>query len=163
MNKIVRYLIIALIVFGVLFAAAYFIKSNSKATISYETATALITSIEKKTVATGKVIPEDEVEVKPQVQGILQALYVEEGDFVNEGDLLAKIKVVADEGQLNSAKGRLANTKIVLKNAEIEYNRNKTFLSKKLFLNKSFKPQNSTITVRNKMLTMPKVILKSSN
>ena len=138
MNKIVRYLIIALIVFGVLFAAAYFIKSNSTATISYETETALITSIEKKTVATGKVIPEDEVEVKPQVQGILQALYVEEGDFVNEGDLLAKIKVVADEGQLNSAKGRLANVKIILKNAEIEYNRNKDLFEKEIISQQEF-------------------------
>ena len=138
MNKIVRYLIIALIVFGVLFAAAYFIKSNSTATISYETETALITSIEKKTVATGKVIPEDEVEVKPQVQGILQAIYVEEGDFVNEGDLLAKIKVVADEGQLNSAKGRLANAKIVLKNAQIEYNRNKTLFEQEIISQQDF-------------------------
>lgn len=126
MNKFVRYLLISLLVFGVLFAAAYFIKSNSKASISYETKTALITSIEKKTVATGKVIPEDEVEVKPQVQGILQSIFVEEGDDVKEGDLLAKIKVVADEGQLNNAKGRLANAKIVLKNAAIEYERNKS-------------------------------------
>ena len=138
MNKIVRYLIIALVVFGVLFAAAYFVKSNSKAIISYETETALITSIEKKTVATGKVIPEDEVEVKPQVQGILQALYVEEGNFVNEGDLLAKIKVVADEGQLNSARGRLANTKIVLKNAEIEYNRNKNLFEQEIISQQEF-------------------------
>ena len=138
MNKIVRYLIIALVVFGVLFAAAYFVKSNSKSIISYETETALITSIEKKTVATGKVIPEDEVEVKPQVQGILQALYVEEGNFVNEGDLLAKIKVVADEGQLNSARGRLANTKIVLKNAEIEYNRNKNLFEQEIISQQEF-------------------------
>ena len=138
MNKIVRYLLIALIVFGVLFAAAYFIKSNSKASITYETQTALITSIEKKTVATGKVIPEDEVEVKPQVQGILESLFVEEGDFVQEGQLLAKIKVVADEGQLNSAKGRLANTKIVLKNAEIEYNRNKTLFEKEIISQQEF-------------------------
>ena len=67
MNKFVRYTLILLVLFGVLFAAAFFIKSNSKATISFETATALITSIEKKTVATGKVIPEDEVEVKPNL------------------------------------------------------------------------------------------------
>lgn len=123
MNKIVRYFVIALVVFGVLFAAAFFIKSNSTATISYETQGPIITSIEKKTVATGKVIPEDEVEVKPQVQGILEELFVEEGDFVNEGDLLARIKVVADEGQLNSAKGRMENAKIVLENATIEYQR----------------------------------------
>lgn len=126
MNKIVRYLLISLLVFGLLFAAAYFIKSNSKTSISFETQSPLITNIEQKTVATGKVIPEDEVEVKPQVQGILQALYVEEGDDVKEGDLLAKIKVVADEGQLNSAKGRLANARITLKNAEIEFKRNTT-------------------------------------
>ena len=138
MNKIVRYLLIAFILFGVLFAAAYFIKSNSTASITYETQTALITSIEKKTVATGKVIPEDEVEVKPQVQGILESLFVEEGDFVSEGQLLAKIKVVADEGQLNSAKGRLANAKIVLKNAEIEYKRNKVLFDKEIISQQEF-------------------------
>ena len=138
MNKIVRYSLIAFILFGVLFAAAYFIKSNSTASITYETQTALITSIEKKTVATGKVIPEDEVEVKPQVQGILESLFVEEGDFVQEGQLLAKIKVVADEGQLNSAKGRLANTKIVLKNSEIEYNRNKSLFEKEIISQQEF-------------------------
>lgn len=138
MNKIVRYLLIAFILFGVLFAAAYFIKSNSTASITYETQTALITSIEKKTVATGKVIPEDEVEVKPQVQGILESLFVEEGDFVNEGQLLAKIKVVADEGQLNGAKGRLANAKIVLKNAEIEYKRNKALFDKEIISQQEF-------------------------
>ena len=138
MNKIVRYSLIAFILFGVLFAAAYFIKSNSTASITYETQTALITSIEKKTVATGKVIPEDEVEVKPQVQGILESLFVEEGDFVQEGQLLAKIKVVADEGQLNSAKGRLANTKIVLKNATIEYKRNKTLFEKEIISQQEF-------------------------
>ena len=138
MNKIVRYSLIAFILFGVLFAAAYFIKSNSTASITYETQTALITSIEKKTVATGKVIPEDEVEVKPQVQGILESLFVEEGDFVQEGQLLAKIKVVADEGQLNSAKGRLANAKIVLKNATIEYKRNKTLFEKEIISQQEF-------------------------
>ena len=92
MNKIVRYLLIALIVFGVLFAAAYFIKSNSKASITYETQTALITSIEKKTVATGKVIPEDEVEVKPQVQGILESLLLKKVISSKKVSCLQKLK-----------------------------------------------------------------------
>ena len=144
MNKFVRYTLILLIIFGVLFAAAFFIKSNSKATISFETKTALITSIEKKTVATGKVIPEDEVEVKPQVQGILQSLFVEEGDYVEEGDLLAKIKVVADEGQLNSAKGRLATAKIVLENAQVEYNRNKSLFDKEIISQQEFQTADLT-------------------
>jgi HlyD family secretion protein len=52
--------------------------------------------------------------------------------------LLAKIKVVADEGQLNSAKGRLANAKIVLKNAQIEYNRNKTLFEQEIISQQEF-------------------------
>ena len=143
MNKIVRYFVITLVVFGVLFAAAFFIKSNSTATISYETQGPIITSIEKKTVATGKAIPEDEVEVKPQVQGILEELFVEEGDFVNEGDLLARIKVVADEGQLNSAKGRMENAKIVLENATIEYQRTKKLFETAIISQQEF--QNSQL------------------
>ena len=128
--KILKYIGVTLLIFGALFAAAYFIKTNSKSAIIYETQTTLTTSIEKKTVVTGKVIPEDEVEIKPQIQGIIEALFVKEGDKVDTGDLLAKIKVVPNEQNLNSAQGRLANSKIVLKNAEIEFNRNKDLYDK---------------------------------
>ena len=128
--KILKYIGLTLLIFGALFAAAYFIKTNSKSAIIYETQTTLTTSIEKKTVVTGKVIPEDEVEIKPQIQGIIEALFVKEGDQVDTGDLLAKIKVVPNEQNLNSAQGRLANSKIVLKNAEIEFNRNKDLYDK---------------------------------
>ena len=130
MKKTFKYIITAAILFGVLFAVAFFIKSNSKASIQYETQTPIITSIEAKSVATGKVIPEDEVEIKPQISGIIEKLYVEEGDNVNTGDLLARVKVVPDEQSLNSAKGRLANTKILLENAKVEYNRNKSLFEK---------------------------------
>jgi HlyD family secretion protein len=87
---------------------------------------------------TGKVIPEDEVEIKPQIQGIIEALFVEEGDLVNTGDLLAKIKVVPNEQNLNSAEGRLANSRIVLKNAEIELNRNKDLYEKGIISKQNF-------------------------
>ena len=62
--KIVRYLVISVFVLGILFAAAYFIKTNSKSIKTYETESPFISSIERKTVVTGKVIPEDEVEIK---------------------------------------------------------------------------------------------------
>ena len=106
--KILKYIGIALLICGALFAAAYFIKTNNKSIIEFETETSIVTSIERKTVVTGKVIPEDEVEIKPQIQGIIQDLFVEEGDLVEAGDLLAKIKVVPNEQSLNSARGRLA-------------------------------------------------------
>ena len=74
--KILKYIGIALVIFGALFATAYFIKTNNKSTIEYETQTAIISDIEKKTVVTGKVIPEDEVEIKPQIQGFQILLFV---------------------------------------------------------------------------------------
>jgi HlyD family secretion protein len=138
MKKVFKYILIAAILFGVLYATVFFIKSNSKPAIQYDTETALITSIEMKSVATGKVIPEDEVEIKPQISGIIQTLYVEEGDNVKTGDLLAKVKVVPNEQSLNSAKGRLANTKILMENAKIEFNRNKGLFEKEIISQQDF-------------------------
>ena len=136
--KILKYIGITLLISGALFAAAYFIKTNDRSAIVYETKTIITTSIEKKTVITGKVIPEDEVEIKPQIQGIIDALFVEEGDKVETGDLLAKIKVVPNEQNLNSAEGRLANSRIVLKNAEIELKRNNDLFDKGIISKQDF-------------------------
>jgi HlyD family secretion protein len=136
--KILKYIGIILLISGALFAAAYFIKTNDKSAIIYETKTIINTSIEKKTVITGKVIPEDEVEIKPQIQGIIDALFVEEGDKVKTGDLLAKIKVVPNEQNLNAAEGRVANSKIVLKNAQIEFKRNKNLFDKGIISKQDF-------------------------
>ena len=136
--KILKYIGIALLISGVLFAMAYFIKTNDKSVIEYETQTAMITNIEKKTVVTGKVIPEEEVEIKPQIQGIIEGLFVKEGDLVQTGDLLAKIKVVPNEQNLNSARGRLQNSKIVLNNSKIEFNRNKNLFDKGIISKQQF-------------------------
>ncbi|MDG1761885.1 MAG: efflux RND transporter periplasmic adaptor subunit [Flavobacteriaceae bacterium] len=136
--KILKYIGIAAVVLGALFASAYFIKTNNKSVIEFETQTAIITNIEKKTVVTGKVIPEDEVEIKPQIQGIIEGLFVEEGDLVETGDLLAKIKVVPNEQNLNSARGRLQNSKIVLNNAKIEFDRNKDLFEKGIVSKQQF-------------------------
>ena len=130
--KILKYLGIAALIFGVLFATAYFIKTNSKEIVDYQTESSIVANIEKNTVVTGKVIPEDEVEIKPQISGIIDKIFVEEGDKVAMGDLLAKIKVVPNEQSLANAKGRLASLRLVLRNAKIEFDRNK-----KLFDNKA--------------------------
>ena len=136
--KILKYIGIAAVILGALFATAYFIKTNNKSVIEYDTETAIITDIEKKTVVTGKVIPEDEVEIKPQIQGIIEGLFVKEGDLVQTGDLLAKIKVVPNEQNLNSARGRLQNSKIVLNNAKIEFDRNRDLFEKGIISRQQF-------------------------
>ena len=136
--KILKYLGIALLVFGAIFATLYFIKTNSKPLVEYDVQTPMILSIEKKTVVTGTVIPEDEVEIKPQISGIIEKLFVDEGDLVINGDLLAKVKVVPNEQTLNSAKGRLSNTLILLRNAEVEFKRNQSLFEKEIISKQQF-------------------------
>ncbi len=136
--KILKYLGIALLVFGAIFATLYFIKTNSKPLVEYDVQTPMIQSIEKKTVVTGTVIPEDEVEIKPQISGIIEKLFVDEGDLVINGDLLAKVKVVPNEQTLNSAKGRLSNTLILLSNAEVEFKRNQSLFEKEIISKQQF-------------------------
>jgi len=101
---------IAVLVTGIVYASAFFIKSNSKALLDYETTTLTVATIENKIVATGKVVPEDEVEIKPQIAGIIEKIMVQEGEKVNAGDLLAIIKVVPNEQRLNNAQGRVKNS-----------------------------------------------------
>ncbi|RRQ49393.1 efflux RND transporter periplasmic adaptor subunit [Maribacter algicola] len=130
MNKIVKYILIGVLVIGALWAAVFFIKSNSKSAITYDTSQPFISSIEKKTVATGKVIPEEEIEIKPQISGIIEKIYLEEGAKVKAGDLIALIKVVPNEQSLFQARGRVNNAKVALSNAELDFNRNKTLFDK---------------------------------
>ena len=70
--------------------------------------------------------------------GIIETLFVDEGDQVATGDLLAKIKVVPNEQSLNSAEGRLANSRILLKNTELEFNRNKDLFDKGIISKQDF-------------------------
>lgn len=138
MNKIVKYILIGVLVLGALWAALFFIKSNSKSAVTYETQKPFITSIEKKTVATGKVIPEDEVEIKPQISGIIEKIYLEEGAKVKAGDLIAVIKVVPNEQSLNQANGRVRNAELAVNNTKIEYDRNKSLFDKGVISSQDF-------------------------
>ena len=136
--KILKNIAIGLLILGAVFATIYLIKTNSKPLVEYKTQSPKTQNIEKKTVVTGTVIPEDEVEIKPQISGIIEKLFVEEGDLVTNGDLLAKVKVVPNEQSLNTAKGRLSNTLILLKNAEVEFNRNQSLFDKEIISQQQF-------------------------
>ncbi|ALM08925.1 RND transporter MFP subunit [Sediminicola sp. YIK13] len=141
MNKILKYVLIGVVVLGALWAAAFFVKTNSKSAITYETKNPFTANVEKKTVATGKVVPEDEVQIKPQVSGIIDKIYLKEGAKVKAGDLIAKIKVVPNEQSLNQAKGRVKNAEIALNNTKIEYDRNKILFDKGVVSSQDFNSQ----------------------
>jgi HlyD family secretion protein len=137
-KKILKYTVIGILILGALWAAAFFVKSNSQSAVTFETKNPFISNIERKTVATGKVIPEDEVEIKPQISGIIDKIYLKEGDKVNAGDLIAIIKVVPNEQALNQASGRVRNAELALNNTRIEYDRNKNLFDKGVISSQSF-------------------------
>lgn len=137
-KKILKYTGIVILVLGALWAAAFFVKSNSQSAVTYDTKNPFISTIEKKTVATGKVVPEDEVEIKPQISGIIEKIYMKEGDKVQAGDLIAVIKVVPNEQSLNQASGRVRSAEIALKNVRIEYDRNKTLFDRGVIASQAF-------------------------
>lgn len=130
MNKTVK--IILLSTFGILFLAVmvWFAKKNAKNPMEYETEKPFKATIINKAVATGKVIPEEEILVKPQIAGIIDKIYVEEGAKVKKNDLIAIVRVVPNVQSLNSAKGRVETINIQLKNSEVNYLRNKALFQK---------------------------------
>ena len=138
MNKYVKYVLIGVAVIGILAAVVYFLKKNSTPLKTYETETVEKRDITNKVVVTGKVIPQDEIEIKPQISGIIQKVYLEEGVQVKAGDLIATIKVVPNEQSLNQARGRVNNAKISLSNTKIEYDRNKTLFDKGVISSQDF-------------------------
>ncbi len=123
---------IIFIVLGIALVAVliWFGKKNSDSPIEYTTETAFTTNIETKTVATGKVIPLEEVALKPKVSGIIDKIYVEEGAKVKVGDLIATIRVVPNEKSLNSARGALKSIKLRFENTKKLYLRNKGLFQK---------------------------------
>lgn len=108
----------------------WFGKKNSKAPVEYKTQTPFVTNIETKTVATGKVIPLEEVALKPKVSGIIEKIYIEEGAKVNVGDLIATIRVVPNEQSLNSARGSLKSAQLRFDNTKTIFLRNKGLYEK---------------------------------
>lgn len=132
MKKAIK-IIIILIVIGSLGFLGFFVyqKSDTKAE-AFETDSTFVMEIIKKTVATGSINPRKEVEVKSQVSGVVEKLFVVAGDDIKAGQLIAKIKIIPDVVALNSAEGNLKEAVINFKNAEKEMYRQKQLFGDKV-------------------------------
>ena len=125
MRKVVRIFVIVAI-FGLFGWTIFYLYGKSKEKpVEYEIGSPFISNVIRKTVATGKVVPRKEVEIKPQVSGILQKLYVEEGQMVKEGDLIARVKIIPNMISLNEAEYRLETSKNNFNDAKKNYERQK--------------------------------------
>jgi len=119
------------VILGIFGYTLYFLWDKSKEKpVVFETETPFYSDVIKKTVATGSVVPRFEIEIKPVVSGIVDELYVEEGDKIRKGDLIAKIRIIPNMINLNNAKARIDRARINLKDAKRNYDRQFGLLEK---------------------------------
>ena len=123
MKKVFRILLIVVIL-GVFGGTIYYLYNKSKPQEEvFVTENPFVTNIIKKTVATGSIVPRKEIEIKPQVSGIIHTVYVEPGQLVEEGDLIAKVKVIPNMIALNNAENRVTKAQISYNDAKKIYER----------------------------------------
>ena len=132
MKKYFKYILMALV--AVIFIGTFvflYIKSQPQPEV-YDEFTLQRMDIRKTTVVTGKIEPRNEVNVKPQISGIITEILKEAGETVQEGEVIAKVKVIPDMGSLSAAQSRLRLAEINRKQAQTDYDREKTLFDKGL-------------------------------
>lgn len=124
--------IIVLVIIALFFVGAmyYLYQKNQEDPTVYKTETPTMDTIVNTTVATGNIVPNEEIEIKPNISGIIDTVYVEAGDIVKAGDLLARLRVVPDVNNLASSRNQIRTAKIALDNEEKLYNRQKSLFDK---------------------------------
>jgi len=130
-------IVLSLIVIAFVVGLWYIWKKDQQDPVVYETETAKVDNVILKTVATGSIVPKEEVLIKPNISGIVDEIYVEAGDIIESGDLIAKLKVVPNVNSLNSAKininaasTQLETARLALENQKNIYNRQKGLFDK---------------------------------
>ncbi|SFE88460.1 efflux RND transporter periplasmic adaptor subunit [Thermophagus xiamenensis] len=131
MKKFLKISMVIVLVALVVWVFFYLYKQTKKSPVVYETEQPQITNIIKKTVATGSIVPRKEIQIKPQESGIINQIYVQPGDMVKEGDLIARIQIIPEMIQVNEAETRLEKARLAYENAKIEFEK-----TQELFKNK---------------------------
>ena len=134
-SKLIIAAIIALIFIGTF---VFLWQKSQPKEIVYNEFTPKTEDIQKTTIITGKIEPRNEVNIKPQISGIITDLYKEAGDYVNAGDVIAKVKVIPDMSQLSSAEARVRLAEINLQQAQIDFNREENLYNQKLVSDDEF-------------------------
>lgn len=165
----VRLLLILVAVIFIGTAMFLYSKSQEKPVV-YNTEAVFKTTIVRKTVAVGKVIPRREVEIKSQVSGVVEKLYVVAGQSVKKGDIIAKITLAPNMVQLNQAESQLEQAKLNLDNIKTEYERQKKLYEQKLISSSEFNKQTlqldlyreSVVAAENNVLLLKQGATKKS-
>jgi HlyD family secretion protein len=145
MKKVIIVFFILVAIAGFAWTLLFLYNKSQEKPIVFDTETAVMGNIIQKTVATGSVVPRNEILIKPQISGIIEELMVEAGDQVKSGDVLARIKIIPNMVSLSQAENRLNRAKIQLESAQIEFDRNKKLYESGVVAYADYLPFNITL------------------
>ncbi|WP_370000629.1 efflux RND transporter periplasmic adaptor subunit [Winogradskyella sp.] len=164
--------LIFLILIVVFFGAALFYlwKKNQEDPVSYTSESPVEQTIVVKTVATGSIVPKEEVLIKPNISGVVEEVFVEAGEYVNQGDLIAQIKVIPNASTLTSAKNNIASNRNALQTAEINfktqkaiYDRQKELFDKGVIAANEFDQVNNTYLQAKQRVEQARIDVTQAN
>lgn len=134
--KKIIYIILGLVFLFLLFSGIkYLVNSNAKKSDQFLTKKAVVQNMDDKVLATGDIVPREEIEIKPNTAGIIDKILVKEGDKVSVGQLIATIKIIPNVSQINDAQQQIQNAQLQISNAKMNVdNQQKQFaMQQKLF------------------------------
>ena len=132
MKKYVKIALLVLVAIIFLGTFGFLYQKSQPVSKVYEVENVTIGNLEKTTIATGKIEPRDEILIKPQISGIIDAVYKEAGEKVKKGEVIAKVKVIPELGTLNSAESRVRLAEINARQSETDFSRMKKLYEEKL-------------------------------
>jgi len=132
MKKFFKYIVVALIVVVLIGTFVFLYKNSQPEEIRYQEFAASKQDIARTTVLTGKIVPRNEVNIKPQINGIIAEIYKEAGQMVQQGEVIARLTVIPDMNSLSAAQSRVRLSEINLKQAQTNFDREKALYQKNL-------------------------------
>lgn len=132
MKKYFKFIIAAIVLLIFIGTFVFLWMKSQPQPVVYDEFTPEVRDLSKTTVITGKIEPRNEVNVKPQISGIITEIMKEAGQTVQAGEIIAKVQVVPDMGQLSNAQARVRLAEINAKQAKVDYDREKVLFDKGL-------------------------------
>jgi HlyD family secretion protein len=125
MKKVFRIFLLVVFLGAFVFTIGYLYNKSKKKPIVYELKSPFVSNLIKKTVATGSVVPRKEITIKPQVSGIIEEIFVQPGKHISKGDLIARVRIIPNMVELNSAESRVNRAKIAYEDSKQVFERQK--------------------------------------
>ncbi|MBU2922437.1 efflux RND transporter periplasmic adaptor subunit [Winogradskyella psychrotolerans] len=167
-TKTVIILIAIVAVFGI--SLFYLWQKNQEDPITYTSESPTEETIIVKTVATGSIVPKEEILIKPNISGVIEEVFIEAGEYVEQGDLIAQIKVIPNASSLTSAKNSIASNQTALQTAKINlqtqqsnYDRQKALFEKGVISANDFEGINNAYLQAKQSVEQAKINLNSAS